>query len=310
MRAQIQVRSNLTERDTKALLGKKGRPEDAPLILRGDASVYKPDGTRLLQVVRGGIGAKVIDAAWPFLWSLRTYESMNRGAYAGVDRENKDGRGKVGNGVRYRAVKNDGTLSNTSHATPIRSAIAGFFDRNPRFPYCREASFSSNEPESWGKCLPFVQQVADLFAENVPDRHIVQLTRAQETHPAYIIPGTPFTTLTINNTVSGAYHTDKGDYKPGFGVMVVLRRGHYRGCEIVFPRYGVGADLQHGDVIFFDPHEVHGNTPFFEGVGKEGEDWVRISIVLYYREKMIDCLEPALELERAKGVRGGITLSE
>jgi hypothetical protein len=88
--------------------------------------------------------------------------------------------------------------------------------------------------------------------------------------------------------------------------MAVMRRGHYRGAELVFPKYGVGADLQHGDVIFFDPHEVHGNLAFREGIGVEAEDWARISMVMYFRTRMVDCLEPRAELERAKGVRGEV----
>jgi hypothetical protein len=88
--------------------------------------------------------------------------------------------------------------------------------------------------------------------------------------------------------------------------MAVMRRGHYRGAELVFPKYGVGADLQHGDVIFFDPHEVHCNLAFREGIGVEAEDWARISMVMYFRTRMVDCLEPRAELERAKGVRGEV----
>ena len=67
--------------------------------------------------------------------------------------------------------------------------------------------------------------------------------QARRLHPAWVIPGTPFTTATVNNTYAGAIHTDAGDLKAGFGVLVVLREGHYEGCETVFPEYGVGVDL-------------------------------------------------------------------
>lgn len=95
-------------------------------------------------------------------------------------------------------------------------------------------------------------------------------------------------------------HTDKGDYKDGFGVIVVLRRGQYRGAHLVFPEWGVSADLQHGDVLFFNSHDWHGVTPFRD----LASDAIRISLVFYFREKMVKCGNGAAELENAKRVRG------
>lgn len=150
-----------------------------------------------------------------------------------------------------------------------------------------------------------IQETARVFEQHAPERYAKQLEAAKRTHPAYVIPETPFTTLTVNNCVSGGYHTDAGDYEPGFGCIAVFRRGSYRGCLLGFPAYGVAVDLKDRDVLLFDPHEVHGNTPFEDTVGFEGEDWERISIVFYFREKMLECLSPAEELERAKRIRGG-----
>jgi hypothetical protein len=309
VRWQLQLRNRLSEAETKQLLGKKGKASDAAVLLHEEASVFKPDGSRLLTVIRGQIDEQLIEAAFPFMWEMRKIESNNRGAYAGEDRDmsSTDNREYINAGLRWMAIKKDGTLSKTYHAPAVRSVVAGAFDRSPRIPYCRETAYSKQFPEKWGAAFPFIQRVGEIFKEVVPERHAVQLEVAQKTHPAYVIPGTPFTTLTINNTVVGAYHTDKGDFKSGFGVMAVFRKGTYRGAEIVFPRYGVGADLQHGDVIFFDPHEVHGNLPFHDGVGHEGEDWVRISMVFYFRSRMVECLEPKAELERVKNLRGGIS---
>lgn len=302
---RLQVRSKVSDAAVKSLLGHHARPEHFSTLVTGDAEVFKPNGERLLILRRNAIPKEHIEEAWPFMYGLRTYETRNRGNYAGLDRDiTGDPRPKVKIGTRYRAVKADGTLSNTTQAVPVRSAIVGYFDRYPRMPFCRESSFSTQRPEEWGRSLPFIQSVGKLFQETVPDRYAKQFELAVKVHPAFVIPQTPFTTLTVNNTIAGAYHTDKGDYHPGFGVMAVFRKGTYSGAEIVFPAYGVATDLHHGDVIFFDPHEVHGNVPFRDGKGKEGEDWIRISMVFYFREKMVDCLSPEKELERAKHVRG------
>lgn len=308
MRTQLQVRSSLADKAVHELLGKRAAYEHIPIIsANGDVSVFKPNGERLLTVCREAISKEAIDAAFPFMWELRKQSTTNRGAYAGDSDVKLGSRQEIKHGVRRSVVKLDGTISKTNYAAPVRSSVVGYFDRNPRFPYCRETAYVTANPVLWGQALPFIQQIGRLFRDTIPDRYAAQLEMAQKTHPAYVIPETPFTTVTVNNTVAGAYHTDKGDYEPGFGCMAVFRRGVYRGGQTVFPKYGVGADLQHGDVIFFDPHEVHGVIPFHDSVGWEAEDWVRISMVFYFRAKMVDCLEPTAELERAKQLRGGIS---
>lgn len=306
----IQLRSRVPDAVVKTRLGTHAKPSDAQIAVTGDGvTVFKPDGKRLLVLRRGAIRPEVIDAAWKFMYGLRVHLSDNRGVYAGGERMREFAGGDPVHATRskFQRVKGDGTLSRTNRTIPLRSAVVGFLDRGPRQYFCRQTQISTKYPEEWAAALPFVQEVGALFKEVVPDRYATQLQAAQTTHPAYILPGTPFTTITVNNTVAGAYHTDKGDYGPGFGVMAVFRKGQYSGADFVFPAYGVSCDLQHGDVIFFDPHEVHGNIPFRDGVGSEGEDWIRISMVLYFREHMPECLAPPAELDRARHVRGKLT---
>ena len=151
--------------------------------------------------------------------------------------------------------------------------------------------------------------MASAFQQALPRRYAAQEAAARATHPAYVIPGTPFTTLTVNNTIASAYHYDKGDYAPGFGCILVLRRGAYSGGELVLPAYRVGADLQDRDLLLFDVHELHGNLPLV-GEGPpmlpEQGGYERISVVFYFRANMVECLPPEQELERAKLARGGL----
>jgi len=67
----------------------------------------------------------------------------------------------------------------------------------------------------------------------------------------------------------------------------------------------VGLDIGHGDVALFDVHEVHGNTET-----KKISYFDRISIVCYYREKMIYCGSKEYELNRAKTETKKIALPE
>ena len=122
----------------------------------------------------------------------------------------------------------------------------------------------------------------------------------RKTNPAWVIPDTPFTTVTINNSVAAAYHQDAGDLKDGMGMMAVLSKGEYKGFELVIPEYNFAVNVEHGDVLIFDPTIWHGNIPPYDTVGERNKDWQRISIVMYYREGILGCKSPEEELARLK----------
>lgn len=293
--ATVQLRSRVPAEKAEAFVGTKGRPEDFPLVARGgQVTVYKPNGELLLALYPKAITEAAKEKALPFLGRASKQVSKNRGTFLGG---------------QSLYVKGDGTVSNTTQTPPIRTSVHGYFDRNPRFPFCRMTALVSREPEAWAEVFPMVREVAGIFEHGAKGRYVAQLEAAKCTHPAYVIPGTPFTTLTVNGTFAGAYHRDAGDYKPGFGCLSVFRRGAYGGCLLGFPAYGVAVDLEDRDVILFDPHEIHGNTPFV-AEGEPHKDFERISVVYYYRAKMSECLAPEKELERVKSSRGALSLGE
>jgi hypothetical protein len=295
----LQLRTRVEAAAVKAMVGRRARDDAYGMLLTsGDATVFKPNGQRLLTVLRGVISEAAAGEAYPFLHSLKKHTTANRGAYSGEKREFK--------------VKKNGEVSNTSQTPPIRSCVIGFFDRYPRYPFCGVSPIVVKDPTGWTSTHTMVREVGQAFERHVPDRYARQLAECQKTHPAYVVEGTPFTTMTVNNTVAGGYHTDAGDLKEGLGVMSVLRRGNYRGCHLVIPAYRVAVDLQDRDIILFDVHEIHGNTPFVDAAGEptDAEGHERISIVYYYRQKMVECLSPLEELERAKKLRGDLVVPE
>lgn len=295
LRLQLRDRA-MTPTELKSVMMKHLDRSAMALQVREACAVFKPSGERLLTYLPRALSEEACRAAYPFLHWAGKFSSNNRGTYGGASFK----------GVRGDGLKLDGTQSKTNYGANVHSVVAGAFDRYTRIPYCRQTILSTTKPEEWAACLPFIQEAAELFKRHVPDRYQAQLAVAKKTHPAYVIPKTPFTTLTINNCVAGTVHTDKGDYGPGFGVIAVLRRGNYKGGELIFPQYGAGADLQDTDVILFDAHEPHTNLPFSDQEGPEGkpEDggWERISVVFYFRQKMLQCLSPAEELARAKSL--------
>ncbi len=294
--AVIQLRSRVAEGAAESFVGARGTARDFSLIIprtaHGTVTVYKPNGELLCQVIPRAVSEDSKDRAMPFLDRAAKQVSKNRGTFLGA---------------QSMYVKADGSLSNTTQTPPIRTSVHGFFDRVPRFPFCRQTAMVSRETTAWEEVHPMLRDVAVRFEEGARKRYVAQLEAAKATHPAYVIPGTPFTTLTVNGSVSGAYHRDAGDYKPGFGCMAVFRKGEYGGCLLGFPAFGVAADLDDRSVILFDPHEIHGNTPF-EGPGEPHEDFERVSVVCYFRAKMLDCLSPSDELERVKTTRGALIL--
>jgi hypothetical protein len=196
---------------------------------------------------------------------------------------------------RFYPLLASGKLSNSPKARNVESAVIGYNDRYPRIPYCRRTMFTQNNWSEYLKCLPYVEMVNDIFKQEAPVQYARQKMVAEKTEADFIIKDTAFSTVTVNRNFRTAGHVDNGDYKPGLGNLGVIARGNYEGAITVLPRYGIGLDVKNGDVALFNVHEVHGNTAIVRKGYCE-----RISIVCYYREKMLNCGNTEYELERAK----------
>lgn len=285
----VQLRSALRESDVRKVAAQRCQPQDHTILLDGNADVFKPDGEPLLLLRRGGIPADIRDKAYPSLHHLRTYKTTNRGVYGGE-------------GPRITTKFADGVKSKNSHAAPAASAIIGYFDRQGgRHPHCRTTAFTASEVALWKELLPMIEGVDAMFKRELPSYHAAQLKAVRTTDPHWVIGGTAFSTLTVNNNAVAGIHQDKGDYKAGFGIISCHRMGNYTGGILCFPQYRVGVDLQDGDVLFFNAHDWHGMTP----IEADGE-YERITCVYYFREKMVDCGTPDEELRNAKLTRGKV----
>ena len=205
--------------------------------------------------------------------------------------------GKVLSGNRFIPLKKDGTLSNSPKSKNVYSSIIGYADRYPRIPYCRQTSFTEKHFETYKEALPYIQSISKVFAESLPERYQNQKKMWDKTSDDFKIHDTVFTTVTVNKNFRTAAHYDAGDLKEGFGNLAVLQTGEYSGAYTVIPKYGVAVDVRNCDLALFDVHELHGNTPAISTTPYE-----RISIICYYREKMIDCGTADQELQRIKNV--------
>lgn len=294
---QLKVRK-LGDEKAKGLAGNFLTEEHFDHLVDDDCRVLRPDGSTLMVYVRNAVPDKLCASAYPvMLRATKDHGDMsNRGTATGSNYGSKE-------------IRPDGTLSNTSHIRPSQhpelrrtgSAIIGYYDRYVRFPYCRQTAFLIHQGERFKKAIPFIRHVGEVFKENEPVRYAAQMEKIEQTHPDFVIHGTPFTTVTVNRNYQTATHQDAGDLKVGFGVLTVMSAGKYRGGYFVVPKWGVACDMKDGGVMLCDVHEWHGNT---EIKGVKGA-YERVSCVFYYRENMAECGSAAEELERAKRRKRG-----
>jgi hypothetical protein len=184
-------------------------------------------------------------------------------------------------------------VCSTTYANGVMSGIAGWFDRYPRIPYGRATSYTAREPEKFAMAFPFLQTLAKGFKDLLPWRYNNQMEAAKKIDQGFLVPGTPFTTITVNKTFRTAAHYDAGDLQTGLSNLLVLsNNGNYTGGYLIAPEYRVAVNVRPGDLLLINNHEVmHGNTPIVLG----DENAERISLVCYFREKMLELGSKAYE---------------
>jgi hypothetical protein len=274
----ITAKAKYSDQEIKKLEGYFIQDHHYDEIIDYDCDGYKEDGSPLFFFRKNVIPASICEQAYKNLRTA-TAKGGNRGSAGGVppDRKNTntmnlryDENGelvpeKTTGKTRGFKIKKDGTISRFHSAfQQVDSGIAGYFDRQVRFPYCRQTMFNMNKFDKFKKGYPYIKYVNDIFKEVCPTRYKAQEDMVNKTSPDFYIKGTVFTTITINKNFRTAIHTDKGD-------------------------------VRSGDVCFFDVHEFHGNTEI-----KAKGNYERISIVCYYRKNMINCKSAQEELEIAK----------
>lgn len=278
-------------------LGQKLGEDSYDVLLTEDADVFTPEGELLLNFRKKCIPQLACADAFAELRKLNQ-KTSNRGMASGK-------------GLQRKRIRQDGTISNTNEVPrehQVISNIIGYFDRYTRIPYCRQTAYNANHPEEFARVLPFLKGASAAFARHAPERFAVQMEVVKKTNPDFVIQGTVFTTITVNKNWQTAVHTDKGDLKEGLSCITALRAGKFTGGNLVFPHYRVAVNLDTSDLLLFDSHHMHGNTPLV--AENRREPFERVSLVLYYRKKMQHCLSSEGELQRAKNRRHGQPLWE
>ena len=269
--AEIRVRTKTPKTELEQKVGKVLRESDYNIRCTGPTKVAMPDGRPLLVYLPGVMSGQSHTDAYDVLHTIQG--EGNRNLASGAPSF------QTGNRTRFK---------------PGKSSIIGNIDPLTSVPYCRTTAWTGRNAESFASLFPFFREVEAQFAQYVPDRYAAQKARADSPHPDWMVGGTVFTTLKVNNTYPTGVHTDKGDLDAGFSCLTTWRRGDYTGGHLTFPEWRISVDLQDGDLILMDAHQWHGNT-LMNLVSNDAE---RISLVLYYRTKMLACGSPEEEIEK------------
>lgn len=281
----LRLRTVIPPDEMESKIGRVLTEDDFNVTPTRDCVIRKPNGQVLAIYRRGIIPPELRESTWPILHELKSETTTNRGLASGTPR-----------------VQGPGTRS---YAKAVPSAMLGAFERQGPKQYCRLSAWTGRETEKFQILWPLLQFIGTRMLADSPDRYANQMAEISKTHPDWVIPGTPFSTVTVNNSYPTGVHKDAGDLDSGISTLTVFRRGPFKGGVLVFPEYRVGVDMQDGDLLLMDAHEFHGNTDFdppvkwsMSGRVEEDPGFERISVVAYYRTKLTSCEAAADEAAR------------
>ena len=307
--SQIIVKKILTDEEINNKEGTYYDEEHFKYIITDDTDVYKENGELLLKFRKNVIPIQLTNNALNSYRKVAKIKKNNRGAAAGVLDSEKlpkyvkqicnDSTKKKKKKYSSHYITKNGEISKTVTTNLAASNIIGFYDKPDRninkdgkAPKCRQTAFTRDNELLWNKTLPFIEHIDKLFKKLIPDKHLLQYNQSQKT-PKFVINNTCFSTLTVNYSWRTAVHKDSGDFKDGFGNLIVIEDienpNTYQGSYTGFPQYGVCVDIRTGDFLAMDVHEWHCNTEFKNDNQEINENFNRLSIVCYLRNKMIQC---------------------
>lgn len=180
----------------------------------------------------------------------------------------------------------DKLISRTTRANEVFSGIAGWYDRYPRIPYGRPTGYTKNQFDKFVKSYPYLQRLAEGFKELLPWRYGNQMRAAESIDPKFVVPGTPFSTITVNRNFRTAAHYDPANMDDGFAnICVVSKNDNYTGAYLVFPEIGYAVNIRPGDLLFVNNMAgLHGNTELVLNDDKAE----RVSMIAFFHEKLME----------------------
>jgi hypothetical protein len=145
------------------------------------------------------------------------------------------------------------------HGQEGTEAVWGFMEAGTFRPETGMTALTAKYIEKFISALPFFGAVSANFRRYWPEAHSLQ-QRLAELVPDVIIPGTDFSTLTINsNSLMTRAHTDNKNAVDTVSCLTTL--GRFTGGHICLARWGVLVENNPGSLLVADIRdELHGNV--------------------------------------------------
>ena len=254
------------------VLNKKLKRDQIKTIIDDDADIFTTEGKLLARFRKNKLAKQNIEDFYSNVIEFAMTKTNNRGSATGSKSKNVYSNPKVMTNI----------LGYFDKLSPIHKKL--FKDQGKPLPKItvRETRFVKDYPEKFKKLIPLIKEIDEYYEKLIPENYGKQRKKANQT--PFKIANTAFTTITTNINFQTTVHTDRGDDAEGFGNLVVIEKGKYKGGETCLPQYGIGINVRTGDVLYMDVHEAHGNLPII----LETPDTKRLSIVCYLRKSIWD----------------------
>ena len=285
-------------------------------IITDDADIYVMEGGKkklLARFRKQALPLTLTEVGWSSFSHAATHSMMRAAAAGAIDisgvywsKRRPVNTRKWSTGF----LLENGQVSSMRVANQVYSSVVGYINTaNRHAGRCRLTEYTAKHMGNFRKGMPFIEAIDKQFAALCPEQHAAQVARANM-RPDYQIAKTAFSSITVNRNFRTALHQDDGDFKDGFGNLTVLERGSYHGGYTMFPQYGVGVDVRHGDVLLMDVHQWHCNSPLYETeedaainallepiyrsrpeTGTHGSEFsfTRLAFVCYLRDGLLKC---------------------
>ncbi|HVB54964.1 MAG TPA: hypothetical protein VNE63_00835 [Candidatus Acidoferrales bacterium] len=253
------------------LKGKYPAPAHIDQTINQQTVVMAPDGSIPAVLLTQQIDPELYKPAYE-LWKTVDELPTNRATAVGslsLPRQRKDGT------LSERRVVPENVLK-LLQKQGVRHGMLGYLDATPDQP-CHKTPLSIKRPEMLDQNDLLIKRVDELYKQHMPSLHAIQRAEVEK-GPRWQLANTAFTTIYIIKNLRSACHADHGNLP---GVMSVLMpMGKFTGGELILARWRIAIAFKPGDLLLFDPQQLHGNLPF------EGE---RLSAIFYCVRRIADC---------------------
>ena len=183
-----------------------------------------------------------------------------------------------------------GANRTTEQLKNAREGQLGAF-KDDRFPYPRISRWCLDHPREYVSLWPLFAKIEEIFQATLPELYERQRQLVSRINRDFRLgKSNCFTAAQLNREYDTGAHRDNGNLAGTLSAMVLI--GGWEGCLFGLPRFGIALKPEPGDLVFFDPLQVHGNTHLVSGT--------RTSLILFVGKGLVGCGSAEEELGRAR----------